>query len=86
MPEAIAINKLNLVYAPGTPMERHALKNISLSVRQGEFRALIGPQGSGKSTLLQVMAGLMTGEGTIIVAGQDLADKKKRLNLWRRLG
>jgi NitT/TauT family transport system ATP-binding protein len=37
---------------------RAAFKNITFSVRQGEFVALIGPSGCGKSTLLHIMAGL----------------------------
>jgi ABC-type Fe3+/spermidine/putrescine transport system ATPase subunit len=35
-----------------------ALGNIELSVRQGEFLAIVGPSGCGKSTLLQIAAGL----------------------------
>ena len=37
---------------------RAAFKNITFSVRQGEFVVLIGPSGCGKSTLLHIMAGL----------------------------
>lgn len=86
MPEVINITKLNVIYAPKTPLERHALKNINLSIKEGEYRALIGPQGSGKSTLLQVMAGLIPGEGKVIITGQDMADKKNRVHLWRKVG
>ncbi len=38
----------------------HALADISLTVNEGEFVALVGPSGCGKSTLLDIMAGLVT--------------------------
>src|SRR5690606_8751271 len=50
-----------------------ALRDIDLSVRQGEFISLVGPSGCGKSTLLRVVAGLRDRSGgTIIVDGQTV--------------
>lgn len=40
-------------------VETLALENVDLSVREGEFLAIVGPSGCGKSTLLQIAAGLM---------------------------
>ena len=47
-----------------------ALRNVSLSVHQGESLGVIGPNGAGKSTLLQVLAGIITpSEGDVEVDG-----------------
>jgi len=51
--------------------EVHALDNVSLTVREGEFICLVGPSGCGKSTLLNIIAGL-----EIPDSGQVLADGK----------
>ncbi|MGB7192124.1 MAG: ABC transporter ATP-binding protein [Collimonas pratensis] len=51
----------------------HALRNISLTVRKGEFVTLIGHSGCGKSTLLNLIAGLlMPSEGVLICASREI--------------
>lgn len=51
-----------------------ALKDVSLSVRRGEFVALLGPNGAGKSTLLQLLTGLFVPDsGRIAVLGRDMS-------------
>jgi len=50
------------------------LKNISLSIHQGEMLGIIGPNGSGKSTLIKGICRLLTpGNGRILIDGQDIA-------------
>ncbi|WP_211473753.1 ABC transporter ATP-binding protein [Collimonas humicola] len=51
----------------------HALRDIGLTVRKGEFVTLIGHSGCGKSTLLNLIAGLlMPSEGVLICAGREI--------------
>jgi len=52
-----------------------AVDNISLTIRQNEFFALLGPSGCGKTTLLRMLAGLESPSGgRIIIDGQDMAE------------
>ncbi len=61
------------------------LKDVSLTVEQGEIVAIIGRSGSGKSTLLRCVNGLEpVQEGTIVVDGIEVTAPKARLNLLRQ--
>ena len=60
------------------------LKDISLEVYEGEVLVIIGPSGSGKSTLLRCMNLLEEADqGTIIVDGIEVTDRKVDLNRFR---
>ncbi|KAI4309430.1 amino acid ABC transporter ATP-binding protein [Lactobacillus intestinalis] len=63
----------------------HALKDINLTINEGEVVSIIGPSGSGKSTLIRTINGLeKINSGQLIVTGYDLADKKTDINKIRK--
>jgi energy-coupling factor transport system ATP-binding protein len=63
---SIKLENVSFTYSPNTAYEIHALKNINLEIRDGEFIGLIGHTGSGKSTLVQHLNGLMKATGGAI--------------------
>jgi NitT/TauT family transport system ATP-binding protein len=52
----------------------HALADINIQVRAGEFLSLIGPSGCGKTTLLKIIAGLAAADGGRVVVGGRVVD------------
>jgi len=81
----IVLKDVSYVYMPGTPYERTALKDICLTVAEGEFIGVIGHTGSGKSTLVQHMNGLLKPtRGVVEVDGVNLAAKGDAARLARR--
>ena len=64
---------VSFTYSPNTAFEIHALKNINMEIRDGEFIGLIGHTGSGKSTLVQHFNGLMKATfGKIYYNGENI--------------
>jgi len=66
-------------------LEIPVLQNLSLSVPEGEFLALMGPSGSGKTTLLNLISGIdQPTSGSIVIAGTDIAKlNESQLAKWR---
>ncbi len=75
---AIQIESVSFTYMPGTPYERRALEDVSLTIEEGSFTAIAGHTGSGKSTLVQHLNGLLhPASGRVLVDGVDIGSKVK---------
>jgi len=77
--------KLSRTYLLGET-KVHALNNVNLKIKKGEFISIIGPSGSGKSTLLYLLGGVEEpSRGKVFVNGQDLTSlDEKQLCDFRR--
>ncbi|WP_310601719.1 energy-coupling factor transporter ATPase [Anaerosporobacter sp.] len=72
---SIILDHVNYSYSVGSAYEKHALKDVNLTIQDGEFIGLIGHTGSGKSTLIQHLNGLMKAtSGAIYYNGKDIYD------------
>lgn len=81
----IEIRNLTHTYMAGSPFERTALEDVSLTIQDGEFVGLIGHTGSGKSTLIMHLNGLIKpSSGEICVDGLSLTDKSVSMKEIRR--
>src|SRR4051812_37355620 len=71
-------------------VEVEALRGIDLTIRRGEFLAVMGPSGNGKTTMLNCLSGLDDIDGgTVIVDGEDIhamSDKRRTEHRARRMG
>ena len=78
-------NNLKKVYGSGENAV-FALNDVSLSIENGEFVAIVGTSGSGKSTLLHMLGGLdKPDSGTVIIDGQNLSElNDEKLTIFRR--
>lgn len=84
----LELSKLKMVFLKGTPDEKLALNNLSLTVNDGDFITIIGANGAGKSTLFNAIAGTyLTEEGNIVLDGKDITSmpEHQRAKLIGRL-
>lgn len=77
----IQLNHVYKTFFKGKDMEVHALDDVTMTVKDGDFVTITGPSGSGKSTLMRVVEGMeCADQGNCILNGIDLAkssDKKR---------
>ncbi len=79
----IEIKDLNYKYKNGN----YALKNINLTINEGEVVSIIGKNGSGKSTLARLISGITKpASGEILVDGINTKDKEKFIQLRKTIG
>jgi len=76
--EIIKISELNKIYDTGA-IQVHALKNINISIEEGEYVAIMGKSGSGKSTLMNILGCLdKPSSGIFELDGIDIASQSER--------
>lgn len=84
MSKVLELKNLSYVYGTGTPFEKTAVNNLSLSIEKGEFIGIMGHTGSGKSTLVQMLNGLMKPtSGQVLLDGEDIWAKPKDIRKIR---
>ena len=84
----VELRRLGRTYGSDPPVE--ALRDVDLTIRRGDFLAVVGPSGSGKSTLLNVLGCLdLPTSGTYLIDGIDVAaldDGERAALRGRRIG
>jgi len=69
----IDVRNIFVTFNAGTPLERPALKGVSLKMENGEFACVIGSNGAGKSTLLGAIAGdVSVSSGNVVLSDKDV--------------
>jgi energy-coupling factor transport system ATP-binding protein len=82
---SIDVKNLTYIYMPKTPFEKKALDDVSLTINNNDFAAIIGHTGSGKSTLIQHFNGLLKPtSGKVIIDGKNIFDSDVKLSDIRK--
>ena len=83
--EILKIENVKKEYANGDK-KLYALDEVSLTINQGEFVAIVGPSGSGKSTLLHIIGGIdKPTSGNVLINGTDISTlRSDKMTIFRR--
>ncbi len=80
----LELQNISYTYASGSPLEKHAIRDVSFSTVPGELLGIIGHTGSGKSTLVQHLNGLLRPvSGTVLLDGRDIWENPKNIRAIR---
>ena len=78
----IALENVSFTYQEGTPLASIALSDVSLTIEDGSYTALIGHTGSGKSTILQLLNGLLVpSQGSVQVFDTLITSNSKNKDI-----
>ena len=78
----IALENVSFTYQEGTPLASTALLDVSLTIEDGSYTALIGHTGSGKSTILQLLNGLLVpSQGSVRVFDTLITSNSKNKDI-----
>ena len=78
----IQLQEVEYRYAAGTPFERLAIEDVSFTIPEGVFLAVIGHTGSGKSTIIQHLNALLRPtKGRVVIGDRVISAEKKEKNL-----
>ena len=78
----IALENVSFTYQEGTPLASTALSDVSLTIEDGSYTALIGHTGSGKSTILQLLNGLsVPSQGSVRVFDTFITSTSKNKDI-----
>ena len=70
---SIEVKNLTHTYSAGSALQQTAIRDVNLTIEEGEFVAIVGHTGSGKSTLVQHLNGLLKPtSGQVLVDGEDM--------------
>ena len=84
MSEILKVENATYIYSRGTPFEKIALDDVSVSFEKGKITGLIGHTGSGKSTLVNLLNGLYKPHsGRVLLDGVDIWEKPKEISKIR---
>lgn len=76
----LTLDHITYTYGAHSPFEKHAVRDVSLDIHEGELLGIIGHTGSGKSTLIQHLNGLLRpNEGRVLLEGKDIWENPKQI-------